>query len=379
MQEKNNKKGKKLIILFVVLAIIALGVTVAYLYKDKLFNNNTAVAENIVNETKQPIVVEKEIQIYKGNDRPIAVMIDNHSDAMPHAGLNKAYIIYEIIVEGGESRLMAVFKGADVEHIGPVRSARHYFIDYALENDAIYTHYGWSPKAESDIKALDIANINGITASEDQFWRVSDKYAPHNVVTSTKDILKVANVLDYRTTSDTKSVLNYVPDEFNLDDFYSKEKTEEDVENTTNSISTQKQTITKAIKAEEITIPYSTWNKVKWEYDADLKKYKRYSKGEKEVEWYGDEEDFTAKNIIIEFIENWDLEDGEGKDRQNMDTTGEKDGYYITNGKAIKITCTKNSRSSKTVYKDLDGNEIKVNDGNTFVQICPINADVEIE
>ena len=62
-----------------------------------------------------------------------------------------------------------------------------------------------------------------------------------------------------------------------------------------------------------------------------------------------------------------------------MDTTGTKDGYYITNGKAIKIKCTKSSRSSKTVYKDLSGNEIKVNDGNTFVQICPINANVTIE
>ena len=54
-------------------------------------------------------------------------------------------------------------------------------------------------------------------------------------------------------------------------------------------------------------------------------------------------------------------------------------GYYITNGKAIKITCEKTSRSAQTVYKDLDGNEIKVNDGNTYVQICPINAKVTIE
>ena len=53
--------------------------------------------------------------------------------------------------------------------------------------------------------------------------------------------------------------------------------------------------------------------------------------------------------------------------------------YYITNGKAIKITCEKTSRNSQTVYKDLDGNEIKVNDGNTFVQIVPIDANVTIE
>ena len=61
-----------------------------------------------------------------------------------------------------------------------------------------------------------------------------------------------------------------------------------------------------------------------------------------------------------------------------MTTTGTKDGYYITNGRAIKIQCTKASRTSKTVYTDMNGNNIKVNDGNTFIEICPIDADVQI-
>jgi regulator of sirC expression with transglutaminase-like and TPR domain len=55
------------------------------------------------------------------------------------------------------------------------------------------------------------------------------------------------------------------------------------------------------------------------------------------------------------------------------------DGYYITNGKAIKIKCIKTARDEKTVYKDLDGNEIEVNDGNTFIQICPKDSKVVIE
>ena len=71
--------------------------------------------------------------------------------------------------------------------------------------------------------------------------------------------------------------------------------------------------------------------------------------------------------------------DGENKDRQNLSNIGKLDGYYITNGKAIKITCEKTARSSRTVYKDLNGNEIKVNDGNTYVQICPIDAKVVIK
>ena len=66
------------------------------------------------------------------------------------------------------------------------------------------------------------------------------------------------------------------------------------------------------------------------------------------------------------------LNDGENKDRQNLYNVGTLDGYYITNGKAIKIKCYKASRTAQTVYKDLNGNEIEVNDGNTFIQIVPI-------
>ena len=65
--------------------------------------------------------------------------------------------------------------------------------------------------------------------------------------------------------------------------------------------------------------------------------------------------------------------------RQTLNNVKTLDGYYITNGKAIKIKCEKSSRSSQTVYKDLEGNEINVNDGKTFIQICPIEADVELE
>ena len=89
-------------------------------------------------------------------------------------------------------------------------------------------------------------------------------------------------------------------------------------------------------------------------------------------------EDITTKNIIITFAQNYTLDDGENKGRQDVVTVGSLDGYYITNGKAIKIKCNKDSRSNQTQYVDLQGNEIDVNDGNTWINICPINADVTI-
>ena len=142
---------------------------------------------------------EKKVQIFQGNERTFAVMIDNHNQAWPQAGLNKAYLVYEAIVEGGETRLMALFKGVTVDKIGPVRSSRHYFLDYALENDAIYAHLGWSPQAQGDISSLGVNNINGqaydtgaARTSSSKYWREQSRKAPHNAFTSINSLYQIA-------------------------------------------------------------------------------------------------------------------------------------------------------------------------------------------
>ena len=345
----NQKGGVKVLIAILVILIIAAGAVLAYkIMQDK--DNQEVVAEE--NNVLTATIEEKEVQIFKGKDRPIAVMIDNHDDAWPQAGLQRAYMVYEIIVEGGETRLMALFKGADdVEKIGPVRSARHYFIDYAMENDAIYTHFGESPQASSDIKKYSIAEIDGISEDGTTFWRVKDKAAPHNAVTSMKNLIQSAKNKNYRMTSSEDSVLNYVTDEVNLEDGQG---------------------------AVSVTIPHSQLQTVKYEYDEENKVYERYARGKEQVDWDTDEP-ITVKNIIITFCDNYTLSDTENKGRQGLKNIGTFNGYYITNGKAIKIKCIKNARDEQTVYQDLNGKEIDVNDGNTFVHICPTDADVEIE
>ena len=209
-----NNKTRILVVILIIIVILCGGIIAYKFYRDKSQNvaSNDEEPQNTVEEP--PLEVEiKTVQTFKGDERPIAVMIDNHKAALPQGGLNNAYMVYEIIVEGGESRLMALFKGQNLEKIGPVRSSRHYFLDYALENDAIYVHYGWSPQAQYDISNLGVNNINGISESESSFWRVKDKRAPHNVATSTAKILSIAERKGYKTTSTKESVLNYVTDE----------------------------------------------------------------------------------------------------------------------------------------------------------------------
>lgn len=345
---------KPAIIVLVILIILAGGFLGYKIIENKNKNLETANEQNSEDDvlvTGTSKKEEKQVQIYNGKDRPIAVMIDNHNQAWPQVGLQKAYMVYEAIAEGGETRLMALFKGVDVEQIGPVRSARHYFLDYAMENDAIYVHFGWSPQAKSDIKKYSINNINGIEEDGVTFWRTKKKSAPHNALTSTEKILKSAQNKKYRTTSTEKSVLNYVTDEVNLEDGQS---------------------------AVSITIPHSNLQTVKYEYDETNKVYKRSARKKAQTDWTTGES-LTTKNIIVTMCDNFDLNDGENKGRQTLKNIGTFDGYYLTNGKAIKIKCIKNARDEKTVYQDLQGNEINVNDGNTWVNICPTDAKIVIQ
>ncbi len=378
MENRSSKKsssGLKILTAILIILIIIAGVLLAMKILPTMQNaenvanmNTNANNEEEKKEVKQP-------KTFAGNERPIAFMIDNHINAMPQAGLEEADLVYEMIVEGGETRLMIVMKNKKLDKIGPLRSARHYFLDYALENDAIYVHYGQSPQAKSDISTLAIADINGINESEKNFWRVSDRYAPHNAVTSTEKIETIIKREKYRTTTTKGTVLNYVAEEFDLPDIKEKVTTSKNT-NETNSENEEEAKVTNIAKT--VTIPYSAFNTVKYTYDSKTKTYIRYSRDKKQTDW-NTEKTVTTKNIIITKCKNTTLNDGSGKGRQTLDNIKTLDGYYITNGKYIPIKCEKTSRSGKTIYKDLDGNEINVNDGKTFIQICPINSKITFE
>ena len=100
-------------------------------------------------------IVIKKLQIVDEDSktRPYAVMINNNHAAWPQCGVQDAYLVYEIIAEGGITRMMALYKDQDTAKIGSIRSARHYFIDYVEENDAIFVHWGGSPQAYSRISS----------------------------------------------------------------------------------------------------------------------------------------------------------------------------------------------------------------------------------
>lgn len=288
--------------------------------------------------------------------RPIAVMINNHAQARPyHSGLNEANIVYEIIVEGGITRMMAVFKDTNTARIGSVRSSRHYFLDYALENDAIYVHFGWSPQAQSDISKLGVNNVNGLYDSG--YWR--DTSLPidyeHTALTNIENIKNVMSFRGYRTDYNSKDVkkeqvLNYSIDEVNINGA-------ED-----------------SIIANNVSVPYSYYMTSSYKYDPDNKYYLRFANGVAHTD-YVTKEQYHFKNIIVINVNNYSI-DNYG--RQTLDNVGTGTGYFITDGYARPITWEKSSREAKTVYKYTDGTVITANDGNTFIQIQPSNQSTTI-
>lgn len=136
--------------------------------------------------------------------RPItAVMIENSVDARPQAGLQEAGVVYEAIAEGGITRFLAVYQESRPEHIGPIRSARPYYVRWAAGYDAGYVHSGGSGEALSLIRALNIKDLDHGTYGERLASRVNNRFAPHNVYTSMNRIDELRNSLGFTTSTFT--------------------------------------------------------------------------------------------------------------------------------------------------------------------------------
>jgi len=143
--------------------------------------------------TSLPEVKEKESPF---GSRPLSIMVENSEGARPQSGLDKANIVYEVLAEGGITRFLAIYYDQDAEEVGPIRSARPYFVSKSLEHQAIYVHVGGSEEAYNFIKEEKIDDINEFVDFE-PFWRTTDRIPPHNLYTSTLKLRKEANKLGY--------------------------------------------------------------------------------------------------------------------------------------------------------------------------------------
>ena len=354
MKKKRLKINKKYLVMLCIIGVlligcITLGVVMGNPEKRSIFNTEK---DNNDKNKEDPIIPKVQVVDVNSKSRPYAVMINNLGTARPyHTGLQDAYLVYELVVEGGITRYLALFKDKPLEVVGNVRSSRHYYLDYALENDAYYVHWGWSPQAQSDISNLKINNFNGLYDAKPYFFRQNlPVSSEHTAFVNLKEMQTLVKKKGYRTETNKDLLLNYSPTNIDLEKHTDKkEATNVDVKN-----------------SKGFTTSYV--------YDTSINAYKQYV-NDKEHKDYASKKQYTVKNIIVYQVKYSSI-DSYG--RQDIANTGKGEGYFITNGAAIPITWEKKSRESQTIYRYKDGTEITVNDGNTWIHVVPTSGNINI-
>lgn len=299
-------------------------------------------------ETRVPapltgLLVDKAI----AEKRPFAVVIENSPDARPQSGYNKADVVYETLAEGGITRTLAIFQSQEANEIGPVRSARPYFIDWLSEYNAVFVHVGGSIDALDYISSAKIADLNQFNFGS-YFWRSTARVAPHNVYTTTEKLLAAAKSAGYETTvKDLK--------------WYQFKTDAEEVNRP---------------ESQKITVPFSSpLFTASYTYNKSTNDYTRFIAGVVAKDKVTGAE-IKAKNIIVQLETVGYGTTRAGEQKVNIGTIGKGSGLLFQDGKATKITWEKSGRTALTKIKDESGNEIKLNPGQTWIEVPPVGANV---
>lgn len=284
--------------------------------------------------------------------RPMAVMIDNVEAATPQSGIGSAGVIYEIPAQYDINRLLAIFDNyEDISRIGPVRSCRDYFIDFAVEYDAFYTHFGQVVYAFDILNSDVVDNISGLQyqeaageltgyAGEDIFWRADERPAPHNVYTDYAHLQTAIERNDYRKKlkSSYDGHFQFAPEGERVS--YS-EGTAAYIE------------------------PDDYDNHPSFTYDEASGLYLRSQRGAAHIDdLTGEQLSFT--NVIVQFCP-FDKFDENGY--WNVDTNAGGEAVVFTNGTYQTVTWKKDVEWGQTRYYDASGNEITLNRGKTWICI----------
>ncbi|WP_346698841.1 DUF3048 domain-containing protein [Catenibacillus scindens] len=284
-----------------------------------------------------------------GMQRPVAVMINNIEEATSQqCGTSAADILYEAVVEGNITRLMAIFQDTSkIERVGSVRSARHNYLDFASNYDAIYCHYGQSIYATNKIQQEGLLTVSENVGSA--YFQDNTYPAPHHIFASGETLEAGISQIGAGRN---------LPDGYEGGLVFNTEDTDPDYGTIANNVS----------------IPF-VYSKSTLEYDSATKLYKKYQYGAPHVDANNNEQ-LTFKNIIIQYAQYADIPGGSGC--QDITLYGEGKGIYITDGKAVDITWERSDGSVPTTYYIEDGTQLKINPGKTYIAVVPENFNITL-
>lgn len=266
------------------------------------------------------------------------VIIENHNQARPQTGLDKADMVYEFLAEGGITRFAAFYQSEYPDLIGPVRSIRPYFLRLSEGFNAWIVHAGWSPEAESIILKEKLPSINGLTWEPKYFWRDKSRYAPHNMYTNFTEIKAAAEKLKFRANADAPK--------FSFK--HTKDKPKGEV-------------------ATEIEIKYNSSYRVGYVYDADKDLYTRSMNDKVHVD-RETEAPLTATNIFVVLTKHKVL-DNVG--RLSVDITSGGEGYLFQKGTVQPITW---KNEDGVIQPFLEGKQLALFPGKTWINVVTDTA-----
>jgi hypothetical protein len=276
---------------------------------------------------------------FEGQLSPIfAVMIDNHSAARPQAGISEAALVYETIAEDPITRFLALFYLNEApEKIGPIRSARPFYIEWVKQYNVPYAHVGGSPDAMDILAKTYPFNLDEISNGQ-YFYRDESLDAPHNTFT-TPEKLKSA---------------------------FEKKQWEIQTPETVWKFS-ENPVITDQISANSIKINYGGTNStVEWRYDAEAKDYVRYQAGIVHKDANGGE--IRAKNVIVMSTESRIVDD---YGRRDTDTIGSGSVKVLYLGAVITGGWKRESLEKTTRFYHDNEEEIVLVPGTTWIEVVP--------
>ncbi|MCL1987516.1 MAG: DUF3048 domain-containing protein [Firmicutes bacterium] len=300
--------------------------------------------------------------------RPVAVVINNHSRALPQSGISQADIIYEVLAEGDITRLVAIFQHLDVDRIGPVRSTREYFSDFALENDAIFVHHGGSPSGYARLRNFGIDHFDGMALEGITFWRdpvrrnISGMYE-HSSYTGAEELETAFANRNIRRNRYENDNLGFA---FN-----------------NGTLTFQMLAMSSGgnfSTADEIIVPFSSNYPRRFVYNPATLNYAVYNVYGPHIDENIEDEELAqlhVDNVLIQTVASRVIP-GDEAGRREVTTIGSGTGYLATMGTILTVRWQRDSIGSPTRWYFENGTPLQLTPGQTWLNILQNTAEIEI-
>ncbi len=282
-----------------------------------------------------------DVRYHQPTKRPLAIMIENHPESRPQSGLDVADVVYEAPAEYGIPRFLAIYVNREAPVLGPVRSARAYFVAWSSEYKPVYMHAGGSPTGLSWIKQLKVQSIDALRTNISGFGRTDDREAPHNLYADTRALRK----------------------EIKKDKSLSTEK------GTWGGLQFSDKPTVGSAEGQKVRVEYESGYNVSYEYDERTGVYNRVMLGKPHLDRESKKQ-LSGTVVIVQTVNARAIE-GDALNRLDIDVQDKQPALIFQDGRVIEGFWEKEKRDSPTKYTTKDGQSITLKPGRVWIQMVP--------